>query len=169
MVDLQPDEDDTPWASPEIQKNYEAALGRFILAFNRMDNMLSEVLLMALRRLNRPDLLQACVSRGVPEKLLALELLQAAGEGSRLESLPANAIKQVSAERNVLVHGHFDQNPFDGSYDIVTRKRRADYPVEKLDLLTQRAAEASDALNLCVARYSFEPRGLPGSEEPSKV
>ena len=28
------DDDDTPWASPEIRANYEAELGRFTLAFN---------------------------------------------------------------------------------------------------------------------------------------
>ena len=31
------DDDGTPWASPEITANYEAALGRFILAFNQVD------------------------------------------------------------------------------------------------------------------------------------
>ncbi len=27
-------DDDTPWADPAIRTDYEAALGRFILAFN---------------------------------------------------------------------------------------------------------------------------------------
>jgi len=31
---MHPDDDDIPWADPEIRVNYEAALGRFILAFN---------------------------------------------------------------------------------------------------------------------------------------
>ena len=52
--DSQPfDDDDTPWASPEIRANYEAALGRFILAFNQVDNELTDVIETILRRLKR--------------------------------------------------------------------------------------------------------------------
>jgi hypothetical protein len=36
-------DDQPPWASPEIQQAYEAALGKFILSFNRLDNLLTEI------------------------------------------------------------------------------------------------------------------------------
>ena len=33
----EPFDDDVPWADPNIRKDYEAALGRFILLFNELD------------------------------------------------------------------------------------------------------------------------------------
>jgi superfamily I DNA and/or RNA helicase len=38
------DDDEPPWASPEIRQFYEAALGRFILEFNQVDNLLGDVI-----------------------------------------------------------------------------------------------------------------------------
>jgi len=37
-------DDDIPWADPAIRTDYEAALGRFILAFNEVDYRLSQVI-----------------------------------------------------------------------------------------------------------------------------
>jgi hypothetical protein len=36
---------------PEIRSNYEAALGRFILSFNELDNLLTEIIETILERL----------------------------------------------------------------------------------------------------------------------
>ena len=55
MTDKAPDDDDVPWASPEIRQQYEAALGRFILAFNELDNLLTEIIQTTLERLDRGD------------------------------------------------------------------------------------------------------------------
>jgi hypothetical protein len=38
------DDDEVPWASPEIRQSYEAALGCFILEFNRIDNLLGKII-----------------------------------------------------------------------------------------------------------------------------
>ena len=71
MADSHPfDDDDTPWASPEIRTNYEAALGRFILAFNQIDNQLTDIIETVLRRLKRADAIDACTKRGFSHKLL---------------------------------------------------------------------------------------------------
>jgi hypothetical protein len=50
------DDFDIPWASPEIKLNYEAALGRFILEFNRIDNFLTKLIDTVLARLKLRDL-----------------------------------------------------------------------------------------------------------------
>jgi hypothetical protein len=56
------DEDDSepPWASPEIQHDYEVALGRFMVAFNKMDHLLTEILKRTLQRMGRKDLIKKC-------------------------------------------------------------------------------------------------------------
>ena len=70
------DDDDIPWASPEIRANYEAALGRFILAFNQLDNLLTEIIEIVLRRLKRDDLVKSCIQRDFSNKVLIFDLLK---------------------------------------------------------------------------------------------
>jgi hypothetical protein len=149
------DEDDTPWASPEIQEAYEVALGRFLLAFNRLDILLSEVIGTMLRALKRDDLVVRCTHSDFAFKLLVLDLLKTSTEGKVLADVSIDLMKQVAGERNVLAHGHFDQNPFDGTYAIVTTKISAEYPVARLDDLTIKANTAWDALRYVGGYYAF--------------
>ena len=57
------DDDDIPWADPAIRTDYEAALGRFILAFNEADYRLSQVIAAELSERGRSDL-AATASKG---------------------------------------------------------------------------------------------------------
>jgi hypothetical protein len=149
------DDDDTPWASPEIRANYEAALGRFILAFNQIDNELTDVIETVLRRLKRDDLVTACTKRDFSNKLLVLDLLKSSAEGDGIRSISMAAMREVAGERNRLAHGHFDQNPFDGSYDVLTRNVRSTYSAEMLDRLTEKADRCWDELRHASAYYEF--------------
>jgi hypothetical protein len=149
------DDDDTPWASPEIRANYEAALGRFILAFNQIDNELTDVIETVLRRLKRDDLVTACTKRDFSNKLLVLDLLKSSAEGDGIRSISMAAMREVAGERNRLAHGHFDQNPFDGSYDVVTRSVGSTYSAEMLDRLTEKANRCWDELRHASGYYEF--------------
>jgi hypothetical protein len=154
------DDDDVPWASPEIRQQYEAALGRFILAFNELDNLLTETIETTLERLDRGDLVKACTQQNFALKLLTLDLLKSSREGTAIADAPISLMKQIAGERNNLAHGHFDQNPFDGSYDIVVKNVRASYSAERLDGLTEKADKALQALRYASAVHDF-------SEPPS--
>lgn len=154
------DEDEVPCASPEIRLSYEAALGRFILAFNQVDNLLTEIIETVLLRLGREDLVKVCTGRDFSNKLFILDLLKSSTEGAGIKDAPIELMRQIARERNVLAHGHFDQNPFDGSYDVVAKNMRANYPVERLDALTEKAKKAWDALRYSQAYFEF-------SDQPS--
>ena len=39
---------DVPTADPQIQKDYEAALGAFLVAFTQIENIVSDVIFLAL-------------------------------------------------------------------------------------------------------------------------
>jgi hypothetical protein len=149
------DDDDTPWASPEIRAGYEAALGRFILAFNQVDNELTDVIGTVLRRLKRDDLIDACTRRDFNQKLLILDLLKSTAEGKGIQGVSIIAMRQVAGDRNRLAHGHFDQNPFDGTYDVVTRNIRSSYSVERLAGLTKKADRCWDELRYASGYYAF--------------
>jgi hypothetical protein len=154
--DSQPfDDDDTPWASPEIRQNYEAALGRFILAFNQVDNELTEIIETVLRRLKRDDLVAACTKNNFSNKLLVLDLLKSSAEGKGIEGISIMPLRAIGGERNKLAHGHFDQNPFDGSYDVVTKSVRSSYSVEMLDRLTEKADRCWDEFRHASGYYAF--------------
>jgi hypothetical protein len=114
--DFGDDDYDPPFASPEIQESYEAALGRFIVAFNQMDNLLSRIIETVVKRLGRADLVGACTHRDFSHKALVLDLLKWSPEGHVLRDISTEDMRQIAGERNHLAHGFFDQNPFSGEY-----------------------------------------------------
>jgi hypothetical protein len=162
MSDLHEDwnfveDDDIPWASPEIQINYEVALGRFMLAFNRLDNMLSKIIRRVLHELNRDDLAKERLFRDFGPRLVALDMLKCSTEGDRLKRISIDDMRTLGEKRNHLAHGHFDQNPHDGTYTIETRRTARDYTPEQIDDLTAKANEAWGALHQAEVAYHFSP------------
>lgn len=110
-------DDDIPWADPQIQKDYEAALGAFLVRFNRIENMIARLVRHALSRLDRQDLLNRSMSGPLKQRVQALDLILLAFPA--FPKLPISGIDRLSAVRNSLAHGHFEQNPYDGDYEIV--------------------------------------------------
>jgi hypothetical protein len=149
------DDDGGPWASPEIREGYEAALGRFMLAFNEADNRLTDIITTILTRQKRQDLIGPSTRQNFALKLLVLDLLKASREGQGAASVPIDQLRAVAGHRNILAHGHFDQNPFDGSYQVVSKNIAKDYPVEMLKSLTAEVAKACEALRHAEAFYDF--------------
>jgi hypothetical protein len=158
------DDDGVPWASPEIQQNYEVALGRFVLAFNELDNLLGKLIKTVLMRLGRQDLVEDCVIRaGFGLRVRFLDLLKHSTQGEGLTRVPIASLGAIAQERNILVHGHFDQNPFDGSYRIIARRKTPFYSPERIDGLTEQATTAGGTLRSAEVFYAFssddEPKG----------
>jgi hypothetical protein len=76
--------------------------------------------------------------------------------GHRSVSCAIIQMRQIAVERNKLAHGHFDQNPFDGTYDVVTKGSvRSQYTFEDIDRLTERTTKVWDELRYAEAYYSF--------------
>lgn len=98
---------------------------------------------------------EACTKRDFSYKLLVLDLLKSTAEGQGIQSVSITAMREMAGERNRLAHGHFDQNPFDGSYDVVTRNIRCTYSVERLDGLTEKADRCWDELRHASTYYVF--------------
>jgi hypothetical protein len=156
MSDIPEDDDDPPFASPDIRLNYEAALGRFVLEFNQVDNLLGTLINTVLRRLGRSDLAEKSARWDFWLKVLVLDLLKSSTEGGGLQDISASALTNIAKERNKLAHGYFDQNPFSGDYDIVVRNVPQQYSVEKLNALTKEANELWTALRCAEGYYAFK-------------
>ena len=146
---------DIPTADPRIQKDYEAALGAFLVAFTRIENTASDIIFLALEQAGRKDILNRLRGDSFRRKLVALELISLAHP----RPLPKSAIdelRDLAARRNELAHGHFHQNPFDGSYEILTDRKALPMPVTQLKQLTERAESAWDTLRYAEAYFSFD-------------
>ncbi|MBY0334390.1 MAG: hypothetical protein K2X49_27350 [Acetobacteraceae bacterium] len=158
------DDDDIPWASPEIQRDYEAALGSFILAFNRVDHDLGVVLVQAFDQAGIEILAERFVRRaGFKERLELAKLFSQHPAGTYLKGICVDRLRVLSEHRNTLAHGHFDQNPFDGDFKIVERKKIKEYPAEQIQQLTREIDQIWDSIRLAEAQYIFADVSI---EEP---
>lgn len=151
---MHPDDDDRPWADPEIRVNYEAALGRFILAFNEVDYRLTQLIGWELSTRGREDLTASSSRGSFAQRVNTAELL-ATGAGAEIASLPFQQLRTLGGHRNILAHGHFDQNPFDGSYRLALSAKVQDYPIEKIDFLAAELEALSEALRFVEVSYHF--------------
>lgn len=149
---IQDDEDDIPWADPAIQTDYEAALGLFLVRFNRLENLIGDLLEGSLGKLGRADLY-------APEDRLEVKLRHFE---TVLLALPRmhkpdfKTAKNLNGERNTIAHGHFDQNPYSGEYQIVTqRRKRVAMPIAKIVRMSQIADSVIDDFRSCEAYLAF--------------
>jgi hypothetical protein len=142
---IPPDWYDEPSADPKIQKDYEAALGAFLVIFNSIENVVSDLICLTLKKFDRENLLKSLEGDLFHRKLITLDLLSIAYP--RVASnLLIEELRCLGAKRNNLAHGHFDQNPFDGSYQIVTSRKAIPMPIAQILALTVRAEKAWNEL-----------------------
>jgi hypothetical protein len=69
---------------------------------------------------------------------------------------PRSVNSSSNTDRNNLAHGHFDQNPFDGSYWIVLAKKARDYPAAQVRTLAFELAQIAEWLRTTEILYDFE-------------
>lgn len=152
---------DVPLADPQIQRDYEASLGAFLVIFNGIENTVNEIIFLALQQSGREEILNHLSADSFRRKLAHLELISLAYPDA-LPPKMINELRDLTSHRNGLAHGHFHQNPFDGSYTIVTNKRERVMPIPQLVQLTERADRASDALRYSEAFFLFDDLDADG-------
>jgi hypothetical protein len=148
-------DDDTPWADPAIRTDYEAALGRFILAFNEVDYRLSQVIGSELSQRGRSDLAAKGSNGKFAQRLETLDILVSTTKNSWLSAFPLARLRSLNADRNSLAHGHFDQNPFDGSYTLVLAAKTRDYPVSRILSLADELTQIADQFRHAEVLHHF--------------
>ena len=151
-------DDHVPWADPKIQADYEAALGRFLVGFNRIEAMVSDLIVRSMQQLERTndeitEVLDNHLKRRVEDLVKLLR------EAER-PSIPADDIDALAKKRNTLAHGHFEQNPYSGEYEIVGRDREPD-PVKWLPQRLKSCASKPTGCSIC----SVMSRSTSGSKK----
>jgi|GEM_PF-947577 len=158
------EEDNAPFADPTIRLVYEAALGRFVLAYNEVDFRVSELIRFEFEERTRADLNQAMNRGSFLQRLDVLEILATCVPP--LTNIPFARLRAIHGDRNKLAHGHFDQNPFDGSYAVVAKSKSLDYPSTRIGALADELALIAESMRMAEAWYDFDTVA-PGQAPPA--
>lgn len=142
------DNDDVPWADPAIRVGYEAALGRLILGFNELDYYLTQLIDHCLDLRERPLELEHMTKGSFTARLNHLRTLNNRFPELKLRDLQFEELVALNELRNVVAHGHFDQNPFQGDYALIGKTHRDDFPAKRLDEITARLEEAANVIKV---------------------
>lgn len=155
--DPEPDFDgeiDIPWADPSIRRDYEAALGRLILAFNSVDLYVTRLLECYLRKMGDPPILRKLATGNFAQRIENLAMLEAMPMKLTLKGTNFDRLKELNRLRNIVAHGHFEQNPFMGDYRLITNKKRHDeFSTERLDKITSELEREAAALSATTDFY----------------
>lgn len=143
---------DIPWADPQIKKDYEAALGRLILSYNDVDLHLTRLIEECLKQLGNPKHLKKLATGSFLERWDNVRLLRAILPNMPLlQDVAFKELHELNELRNIVAHGHFEQNPFQGDYELITRKDRHEgFSAERLDSITTRLTAQADSLKVRV-------------------
>ena len=140
-------DDDIPWADPAIRKDYEAALGRLILAHNDVDLNLTRLLRRIIAHLGNSPVLQELTKGSFAKRVENVRILQSIKPDLPLGGIDFKEIADLNSLRNIVAHGHFDQNPFQGDYELITNKKtHSDFSTERLDAITERLGRAKTSI-----------------------
>lgn len=137
------------------REEYEAHLGKFLVAFNRIENTVSDLVGQALSRAGRDDLIPRAMKRSLDRRLDDLELLLV--HDPKAPKLPFDEIRELSQNRNDLAHGHYDDWQGFGSYEVITRNgQRKTYSPEVITPLVAKAEDLAFKLRQLQARWDFD-------------
>ena len=70
--------------------------------------------------------------------------------------MPMGRLRSLNADRNRLVHGHFDQNPFDGSYTVQLSAKAHEYPIKRVSALAQELDAIAEQFRHAYFAHHFE-------------
>lgn len=141
------DDDDIPWADPGIRKDYEAALGRLILAHNDVDLHLTRLVDRIISHLGDPPALAKLATGEFAKRVDNVRTLYAIAPDMPLAGIDLDEMSELNRLRNIVAHGHFDQNPFQGTYELITNKKtHADFSTERLDEITERLEKVKTSI-----------------------
>ena len=158
---------DIPEADPAIRRDYEAALGRLILAHNNIDRYVTLLIQSALARLGNPPEQKGLTTGSFMKRLDALQKLSK-NDALELNMINFDEIRDLNESRNILAHGHFEQDQFSGEYELITnRDTHADFSAERINSLTGRMLHQAKHLEAIHDFYNVALGSLAANPGPT--
>jgi len=115
---------DEPIADPAIREGYRAALGRFIMAHNEVDFWMTGILSKAVKMLAPDGSLEKLALGDFASRAIYLTLLMKTAPHLALGGVGNGRLHELNGTRNILAHSYFDQDRWDGTYEIVKARHR---------------------------------------------
>lgn|GEM_PF-5203754 len=146
--------------NPQLREAYELALGKFLVAFNAIENNTSRLVWRALHAKGLASLADLLAKQRFDLRLDTLKALIA--DIDRLDYLDVESLKRLSEERNHLAHGHFSVDPYSGEHQIEGQKRSTAANRKALDSLnewTQEAVRLAHTLSEAEMSFWFDYEG----------
>lgn len=145
--------EDQTFADPNIRVEYEAALGRLILAHNEVDFRLTKALERVVLRIAPDRSLIKFATGTFAQRLNNLEMFQKISANLYAVRVDVTKLRTLNAIRNDVAHGHFDQDPFDGSFTIIgdgrgTGKKPSQYEATTLHEAEKALLEIASTLKV---------------------
>lgn len=116
---------DEPIADPAIRASYREALGRFIMAHNEVDFWMTGILSKAVKMLAADGNLANLALGDFATRATNLQLLMRTAPHLALGNVGDGRLHELNGTRNILAHSHFDQDPWDGTFEIVKARHRS--------------------------------------------
>ena len=125
------------------QKEYEAALGRFLVSFNALEGEVNEVIEMVFAEVGYPALAKDMIKRSFESRLRLLQTL--AKDNPRLDSGVHDRLIAMGRRRNELAHASILH--LGGQLRVVSTSSTA-MPVSEIDKLTAETKELAEAVSV---------------------
>ncbi|MER8371733.1 hypothetical protein [Mesorhizobium sp. M1406] len=144
-----------PFSGPNTQKAYQAALGQFLVAFNRIDNEIRRIIVKLLGDQGRPDLWSSLRKDMYLKQVTNLQLIALGLEW--FPALPYDRMSELNSTRNTLAHGHYDQDLFSDNFQIVGRETGKPTTIEDVKASIEEALDLVSEIDGVWAHIWFEP------------
>ena len=139
---------DEPFADPAIREEDTKALGRLILAHNEVDFWISALLTKAVAKIEPDGALDGLTDGNFYQRATNLMLLMKLAPQLPLGGVGKARLLELNSFRNTLAHGHFDQDRYEGRFEVVRARRRGQNVKRVQDIdaakINDRAKELED-------------------------
>ena len=133
---------DEPYADPAIRSGYQNALGRFIMAHNEVDFWMSAILEKSVQIIAPDGSLNHLALGDFSARATSLVLLMRVAPHLCLGGVGNGRLPELNGMRNSLAHGHFEQDRYSGTFEIVNRKHKS-FQVKRLRNLNEASINAA--------------------------
>lgn len=143
---------DKPLAGPEMRIKYETALGKFLVAFNAVENYLRYTVNEIVKSKDQSSLWHDDLSRDdFHRQLKNLRLLILAEPF--FDDVPFDRLIALNKTRNRLAHGHYDQDLFSDKFEIVEKQRRTKITIAEIEEATTEAIAIWQEMGTSLANF----------------
>jgi hypothetical protein len=144
----------------QVETEYREQLGAALLAFNRIENDVSELIASVLQQRDRRDLIGPTLNKQLTARVEALDLLLTSEP--KFPRVPVDRIKDLAGKRNNFAYGHFTFDPNTSDPIIKGKGKSVLWDDQSIEPFMIEARDLHDELTtLCLGGFWARPGTAP--------